>query len=255
MVRFANGRIPGGRLVKIGSGADVNGYWEHQISPATLRKWQTALDYARRKWGKVMRVSTGWNCYRPIAIQADARRRAEANGEPNSAARAGWSSHGGTWVSWKHTGGFWVDAMAIDVVQQQLTWAQVDEAMRYAGFLVGAITKDIAGMDEPWHYIDLDPWAAVPSGGNATPATTESEEDDMTPDERKMLTETHSMLLEVRDYLGARGGHNTKTPDTIGHWVREIRDYLGAGGAKGNPNEATLGHKINELFARFGKTD
>lgn len=80
-------------------------------------------------------------------------------------------------------------------------------------------------------------------------------EDDMTPDERKLLNETHSMLLEVRDYLGANGGHRTKTPDTIGHKVSEIRDYLGAGGAKGNKNEDTLGHKINRLFAQFGKTD
>lgn len=80
-------------------------------------------------------------------------------------------------------------------------------------------------------------------------------EDDMTPDERKMLTETHSMLLEVRDYLGARGGHNTKTPDTVGHKVTEIRDYLGAGGAKGWKSENTLGHKINALFAKFSKTD
>ncbi len=180
MPRYANGRIPGGQLIKIGSGTDVNGYWEHQISPATLRKWQIALDYARLKWGKVMRISTGWNCYRPFAIQTDARHRAEANGEPKSAAVAGWSSHGGTWTSWKHTGGRWVDAMAIDVVPQQLTWAQVDEAMRYAGFLVGAITKDIAGMDEPWHYIDLDPWAAVPSGGaTGALASNESEEDEM----------------------------------------------------------------------------
>lgn len=76
-------------------------------------------------------------------------------------------------------------------------------------------------------------------------------DDDMTPDERKMLNECHSMLLETRDYLGARGGHNTQTPNTIGHKVTEIRDYLGAGGAKGNPNEATIGHKINALFAKL----
>lgn len=100
-------------------------------------------------------------------------------------------------------------------------------------------------------YATLDPeiyMASEQAAGNFT-------EDDMTPEERTMLKETHSMLLEVRDYLGARGGHNTKTPNTIGHKVTEIRDYLGAGGAKGNPNEATIGHKINALFARFGKTD
>ena len=175
MPKYSNGYVPRNILIKIASGTDVNGYWEHLITPATLYKWNIALAYARRKWGKVMRISTGWNCYRPIAIQADARGRAEANGEPNSAALPGWSSHGGTWVSWKHTGGRWVDAMAIDVVPQALTWAQVDEAMRHAGFLVGAITKAIAGIDEPWHYIDLDPWAAVPAGDTGSAANLDKE--------------------------------------------------------------------------------
>ena len=188
MTLYQNGRIPQGNLIKIASGADVNGYWEHLISPATLRKWTAALAYARRKWGKVMRISTGWNVYRPYAVQTDARKRACAAGNCNAAAVAGWSSHGGTWRNSRYTGGLWVDALAIDVVRQELTWAQVDEAMRHAGFLVGAITKAIAGIDEPWHYIDLDPWAAVPSGDldskPVTPAPDDkvpdlSEEDDM----------------------------------------------------------------------------
>lgn len=100
-------------------------------------------------------------------------------------------------------------------------------------------------------YATLDPELYMSSnqgGGNST-------EDDMTPEESKMLKEVHSMLLETRDYLGARGGHNTKTPDTVGHKVTEIRDYLGAGGAKGNKNADTLGHKINALFARFVQGD
>lgn len=163
MTLYQNGRIPQGNLIKIASGTDVNGYWEHLISPATLRKWNAALAYARRKWGKVMRISTGWNVYRPYAVQTDARKRACAAGNCNAASIAGWSSHGGTWRNSTYTRGLWVDALAIDVVRQELTWAQVDEAMRHAGFLVGAITKAIAGIDEPWHYIDLDPWAAVPT--------------------------------------------------------------------------------------------
>lgn len=70
----------------------------------------------------------------------------------------------------------------------------------------------------------------------------------MTPEERKMLTDTHSMMLEVRDYLGANGGHQTKTPDTIGHKVNEIRDYLGAAGGKGTKSPDTIGHKVSKLF-------
>lgn len=193
MPTYSNGRVPRARLIKIASGTDRNGYWEHQLPASTLRKWNAALDYARRKWSKVMRISTGWNGYRPYEVQVDARSRACASGNCNAAARAGWSSHGGTWVSAKYTGGRWVDAMAIDVVPQQLTWAQVDEAMRHAGFLVGAITKAIAGMDEPWHYIDLDPWAAVPS------ADLESKPFTPAPDEEVLdLSEEDDMLILIK---------------------------------------------------------
>lgn len=97
---------------------------------------------------------------------------------------------------------------------------------------------------EPWHFeyfIKFDQYRN--SGGNAA-----GSEDDMTPEERTMLKETHSMLLEVRDYLGARGGHNTKTPDTMGHKVNEIRDYLGAGGGKGTKSSDTVGHWVKALF-------
>jgi hypothetical protein len=60
-----------------------------------------------------------------------------------------------------------VDALAIDVNENGLSWAQVWEAARANGFLCGAITPEMSGFPngEPWHIIDLDPYGAIPAGG------------------------------------------------------------------------------------------
>jgi len=184
MPKYANGRIPAGVLFTVASGTDSNGYWEFQFSQGTWAKWQAAKRYAENKWGRTLYIRTGWNVYRPLNIQQQARDRACAQGNCLGAAWPGTSSHGGTWSSSRHTGGRLVDALAIDVDPNGLTWAQVWEACRTAGFLCGAITKDIAGIDEPWHIIDLDPWRAVPASEGAEPfpeqnPVEESEEDDM----------------------------------------------------------------------------
>ena len=59
--------------------------------------------------------------------------------------------------------------MAIDVDPNGLTWAQVWEACTAAGFLFNAITIARAGIEEPWHIIDLHPWDAVPADVNVQP--------------------------------------------------------------------------------------
>lgn len=57
---------------------------------------------------------------------------------------------------------------------------------------------------------DTRPWGKAP-----TPTPPEQEDDDMTPDEREAL-------FQVRDVLGARGGLNTPTQNTVAYIVRNL---------------------------------
>jgi hypothetical protein len=169
MTRYENGLIPKGVLTTIASGYDAYGYWEHQGSAHIIYIWRATQAYALKKWGIKPLIRSGWNIYRPFAVQKAARDRACAAGNCNAAAYEGYSSHGGTWYSRQYTNSQWADALAIDVNPNGLSWAQVWEAARANGFLCGAITPAIAGIDEPWHIIDLNPWGAIPGGGGDEP--------------------------------------------------------------------------------------
>jgi hypothetical protein len=173
VTRYSNGYVPDSALITIATGTDSNGPWKHQGSPHIIALWRATQAYAQKKWGITPGIRTGWNIYRPYAIQVAARQRACALGNCLGAASPGYSSHGGTWINKGFTGGVWVDALAIDVDPRGLTWAQVWEAGRAAGFLCGAITAALAGIDEPWHIIDLDPWAPAPADSGSTPFPTE----------------------------------------------------------------------------------
>lgn len=170
MVLYRNGEIPPGVLHVYGSGSDGNGYYEWQSTAATWSRWLSAVEYARNKWGRAPRIRSGWNIFRPINIQRDARTRACNSGNCNGAAVAGYSSHGGNWNG--------RDCLAIDVDPNGLSWGQVDEAMRHAGFSVGLITQAISGIPggEPWHYIDFNAFGPVPAGGGSTPFDAEEAE-------------------------------------------------------------------------------
>ncbi len=240
MPEYSNGYVPDSLLVTFDSGwSKTDGNWKHQLSPSTLRKHRALVERSRKRTGRTLKISEGGGAYRPYHIQVIARTL-----YGNGAAWPGTSSHGGFWER-KQT-------LAIDYGN----WGYVydwDRAAFFADVRAVGLEPDLISPrrgypDEPRHVVDLDPWAAVPSGGNSV-------EDDMTEDERRMLKEVHSMLLETRDYIGARGGHNTKTPNTIGHMVREIRDYLGAGGGKGTRSENTIGAKVNAVFARWVKNN
>jgi hypothetical protein len=186
MARFPNGQIPppgtaGSPLYTIAKGVDSNGYWEFQTTAGTHAKWNAAKRYAEKHFGRTIYIRSGWNIYRPLDVQRSARIRACNAGNCNAAAYPGYSSHGGSW------GGR--DCLAIDVDPNGLTWGQVWEACRAAGFSVGLITKAIAGIDEPWHIIDFDPWRAVPAGGGDwepfDPETPTKEEPTPVPPKKK----------------------------------------------------------------------
>jgi hypothetical protein len=165
---YANGRIPapgtpGSPLFVVASGTDSNGYWEFQFTAMTWRKWLAAKAYAEKHYGRTIHIRTGWNVYRPYPVQQAARIRACNDGNCNGASVAGYSPHGGNW------GGR--DCLAIDVDPNGLTWAQVWQACKAAGFAVGLITERISGIKggEPWHITDFDAFAPVPAGGGARP--------------------------------------------------------------------------------------
>lgn len=108
----------------------------------------------------------------------------------------------------------------------------------------------VNGKDVPY-TVDFMNYVGGPSGGGT------GDEDDMTPEQAKKLDETYNMCRQLIDYIGANGGMNTKTENTIGYRVEQIaqmsqetRDYLGARGGMNTPTPDTVGYKIDELVAR-----
>jgi hypothetical protein len=212
MPRYSNGRLPapgtpGSPLYVIATGWDSNGYWEFQITAGTHAKWLAAKAFAEKHYGRTLHIRSGWNVYRPYPIQVDARIRACNQGNCAGAAKAGNSSHGGSWYDPRAR--YTRDCLAIDVDPNGLSWAQVWQACRSAGFEVGLITGAIAGMEEPWHIIDFDPWRAVPSGGGAIPLpipkpepAPEPEEED---EEDEMKFTVHYNTVTSEYALGCAG--------------------------------------------------
>lgn len=178
---YRNGEVPSSRLISFHSGWNsTDGAWTHSLPPATYRKHLALVALAKRNTGRDLEIGVGWCAYRPIAAQRMLKKRFGI-----MAATPGTSSHGGFWEG--------AEVMAIDYSN----WSHVyngDRAkwfrdVRAVGFAPDQISPRRGYPDEPWHVIDRDPWASVPSGG-----ANESEEDDMTPEE-------HAMLESVRDAI------------------------------------------------------
>ncbi|WP_137845362.1 hypothetical protein [Microbacterium sp. 2FI] len=148
MSEFANGRIPESRLVALGSGRDADGTWKHLAPPGTAARWNWLRATGRAKYGVTLRVTPGWNLFRPLDIQFLYRRRLGI-----MAAQPGFSSHGGVFRG--------RDCMAIDVQNwgdlapgnSFTAWARFVALCRLAGFQV-----DFVKPRETWHIGDFDPW-------------------------------------------------------------------------------------------------
>jgi len=212
MVRYQNGQVPYSVVsVVLATGTDQNGYWEMRATPATAARWKYAKQLCQQWYGRPIYIRTGWNIYRPLHIQQQARDRACAVKRCNEAAVPGYSSHGGNWNG--------RDCLAIDVEPNGLSWAQIDKAMVAAGFSAGLITQAISGRPggEPWHYIDFNAFGPVPAFAGAQPF----EEDDMFSDEDR------KMLQSVRDaiFFGGKSMHDDGKP--LAQSVAEIQDKIG----------------------------
>ncbi|WP_144795687.1 hypothetical protein [Microbacterium paludicola] len=174
MPTYSNGSIPDYLLTTFKTGWNsTDGNWKHQLSPSTLRKHLALVARARKRTGKTLEISEGWGAYRPLNIQHLARRL-----YGNGAAWPGTSSHGGFWEN-KQT-------LAIDYGNWGWVYnwdrAAFYEDVRAVGLAPGLIHPSRGNdyPDEPWHVVDLDPWAPVPSGSaSSAPAKPDkSEEDD-----------------------------------------------------------------------------
>lgn len=159
MPSYSNGRIPDSLLVIFKTGNNkTDGAWKHQLSPSTLLKHRALVALAKKNTGKDLKISDGWGAYRPYNIQELARKLYGMG-----AAVPGTSSHGGFWEgrqtlaidygNWGEVYGWNRDAFYRDV--------------RAVGLEPGLIhpSRGNGYPDEPWHVVDLDPWASVPAGG------------------------------------------------------------------------------------------
>lgn len=167
MVLYKNGQVPFSVVSEVlASGTNQDGYWEMRATPATAARWRYAKQLCVEWYGRPIYIVPGWNIYRPLHIQQQARDRACRSGNCAGAAVPGYSSHGGNWNG--------RDCLAIDVAPNGLSWAQIDKAMIAAGFAAGLITQAISGIPggEPWHYIDFAAFGPVPAFAGAKPAPT-----------------------------------------------------------------------------------
>lgn len=175
MPRYANGQIPYTALVKFGAGFSNGEAYEWWTSPASLARLNQLIRLGRDKYGVTLRVTPGWNAYRPLDVQKRYRARLGI-----MAAVPGFSSHGGSLNG--------SDCLAFDIGNwadlapgnPSLAWARFVALCKAAGF-----TTDFVKPREQWHTGDFNPWAA-PSFASVVikPHTTSKpdaaeEEDDM----------------------------------------------------------------------------
>ena len=153
---WPNGQIPGSALVLTDSGTNSDGYWEHLWAPGTLTRWRALVadvyENERDAFGRriTLVVTPGWNAYRPLQAQKDAKKKYGRN-----AAAPGFSSHGGLFNG--------RDSMAVDV----FNWSLLGREKFYAYARKHGFTPNVFDW-EPWHLIDYDPWVA-PAGAGSTP--------------------------------------------------------------------------------------
>lgn len=157
---YRNGEVPASWLTTFATGwLPVEGTWKHQLPPATYRKHLALVALAKRNTGRVLKISEGWGAYRPLNIQEYAKRI-----HGRWAATPGTSSHGMFWEGRQ--------CAAIDYGNWGSVYNWDRDAfyrdVRAVGLVPGLISVARGYPDEPWHVVDLDPWAPVPASGGTT---------------------------------------------------------------------------------------
>ena len=147
MTVYENGQIPLSLLVKVPGQENDDAY----LSPATCGRWLALKAYVLETWGVTIWIVPGFNAYRPLANQHNAKNAAIAEGRPQDAAEPGTSSHGGVYIQWGSPRDG-QESLAIDVGGYEvLNRADWYAACRLFGFEPGFFDW------EPWHIIDWNP--------------------------------------------------------------------------------------------------
>lgn len=150
---YANGQIPLSELVNVGT--------NHWLTPATAARWNALVADVLEHEGILLRITAGWNAYRPKAEQKKAKADACARGRCQDAADPGTSSHGGLFRG--------RITMAVDITN----WGLLGKVNFYAyarkhGFEPGLFDW------EPWHLIDWAPFTMpATAGGGSVPVLTD----------------------------------------------------------------------------------
>lgn len=201
MPSYSNGYIPEDLLVIFARGANtVDGAWYHALSPATYARHKALVRVAYNRTGRTLEISDGFGAYRPMAAQWVAR-----NIYGTGAAWPGTSSHGG----------FWEERQTLAVDYANWSWVYGGdrglfyEDCRSVGLVPGMISPERGYPDEPWHVIDLSPWA-MPAYGDATdfPTSPELSEPDPIPTEEE--DEMNITLYVIADPAGIDGNPDLK---------------------------------------------
>lgn len=216
----ANGQLDESRMVTIGSGWDDIGQWFHKGPPGTIARWQEMVRLAVEKYGVRLRVTPGWNIYRPLSIQRVYRDRLGVY-----AAVPGYSSHGGEFQG--------RECCAIDVQNwgdlapgnASLAWSRFVALCRIVGFTVDFVTPQ-----ELWHVGDFNPWS-VPQFASIT----------IKPIPVPPLEEDMLIIVQRQDSQLAKGIYDPTTGRIRRHISKAENNLLrSAEGAGGRANGTIL---------------
>lgn len=214
MPKYSNGQVPRDVLELIGSGTNADGYWEHLTPFATAAKIRRLVELGRKASGKTLRITAGYNCFRPLQWQ----QHAWEVSPPGIAAWPGSSSHGGTWQG-AFTGNRLVDTAAIDFAN----WGDVFGS--YAAF--AAACREVGLMPgifswEPWHVFDFEPYGAIPAAADVVLVTL--------PERLPLMPDVSLVLANGTEQWAAgpngRVHLNGQTSVLFGRWFQ----FLAAGG-------------------------
>lgn len=194
---YRNGYCPSHRLIRFGTGySPVDGYYEWRLPRATLRRWRSLIERAkRRSGGRILTPAIGWSTDRPIHIQVLAKQI-----HKHLAAAPGFSSHGMVFEEQQ--------TAAIDAGNWSYVYANCGG---YDAWLADARAEGFDRLPDGYpiegerhHIIDYNPWDDEPEFGGApagqgseafTPPELPDEDDDMLAIKIKDSNTEHTVTL------------------------------------------------------------
>ena len=144
---YPNGEWPEHLFVELGRGWDEYGEYRHLAPVGTAARWRELARLAYEKYGVTLRITAGWNVYRPLHWQRVYRADLGI-----WAAVPGMSSHGMTYQGRACCAidvNNWRDLAPWD---HSLAWARFVALCKIVGFTTNFVTPE-----ELWHIGDFAP--------------------------------------------------------------------------------------------------